>query len=352
MFEQNNFNQQQNNNYYYQAQPPVPPYNPYPYVPPKQKEKKEMHRAALLIGIPCLCLSLIGFIWPYVYIFLTTNVVGMTYEAAIELSENSAVQQILQIILSCIMFLIPFTIAAKCTGRRIDNLIDFGKAKKGTFLPFLLFGIGFCGFSNIATSYAEQIFQNFGVDYDVDFGDNPSGVFGFLLSFIATAIVPALIEEFACRGIVLGVLKKYGQTFAIISSSLIFGIMHGNFEQIPFAVLVGLVLGYIYVKTGSIWPCMAIHCVNNAASVVFSYLSNVLDTGTTNVLYMVYLNLCLIAAIIGILLYVKKGEENFGLEKEETAITEKEKYTWFFSHWTIIVFIVLNVIESLSYFVV
>ena len=97
---------------------------------------------------------------------------------------------------------------------------------------------------------------------------------------------------------------------------------------------------------------MAIHCVNNAASVVFSYLSNVLDTGTTNVLYMVYLTLCLIAAIIGILLYVKKGEENFGLEKEETTITEKEKYTWFFSHWTIIVFIVLNVIESLSYFVV
>ena len=259
MFEQNNFNQQQNNNYYYQAQPPVPPYNPYPYVPPKQKEKKEMHSAALLIGIPCLCLSLIGFIWPYVYVFLTTNVVGMTYEAAIELSENSAVQQILQIILSCVMFLIPFTIAAKCTGRRIDNLIDFGKAKKGTFLPFLLFGIGFCGFSNIATSYAEQIFQNFGVDYDVDFGDNPSGVFGFLLSFIATAIVPALIEEFACRGIVLGVLKKYGQTFAIISSSLIFGIMHGNFEQIPFAVLVGLVLGYIYVKTGSglVWQFTA-----------------------------------------------------------------------------------------------
>ena len=276
----------------------------------------------------------------------------MTMEEAIILSENPAVQQILQILLSCIMFLLPFTIAAKCIGLRIDQTIKFGKAKKGTFLPFLLFGIGFCSFSNIAMSYADQIFQGFGIDYDVDFGDNPTGVFGFLLSFIATAIVPALVEEFACRGIVLELLKKYGQGFAIVASSIIFGIMHGNFEQIPFAILVGLILGYIYVKTGSIWTGVLVHGVNNAISVIFTYLQNTMSLNMQNLLYMVYLIISMLAAVIGILLFAKKGDDNYNLVKHEDIITEKEKYIYFFTSWAIIVFIVLNLIEAMSYFVI
>ena len=201
-------------------------------------------------------------------------------------------------------------------------------------------------------SYADQIFQGFGIDYDVDFGDNPKGFFGFLLSFIATAIVPALVEEFACRGIVLELLKKYGQGFAIITSSIIFGIMHGNFEQIPFAILVGLILGYIYVKTGSIWTGVLVHGVNNAISVIFTYLQNTMSLNMQNLLYIVYLIISMLAAVIGILLFAKKGDDNYNLVKHEDIITNKEKYIYFFTSWAIIVFVVLNLIEAMSYFVI
>ncbi len=326
--------------------------NPYQFIPEIYRKKREIRRLGHTIGIPAIFLSAIGYLWSIAYLFLTTKVAGMTTMEAIELSKNPAVQQILQIILSSFMFLIPFSIAVKCLGVRIDQTVKFGKAKKGTFLPFLLFGVGFCSFSNIAMSYADQIFQGFGIDYDVDFGDNPRGVFGFLLSFIATAIVPALVEEFACRGIVLGLLKKHGEGFAIISSSVIFGIMHGNFEQIPFAILVGLILGYIYVKTNSIWPCVAVHCVNNAISVIFSYLQNVMSVNIQNVLYIVYLVISLLAAVVGVLLFAKNGDGDYGLEAQEDIITQKEKYISFFTSWAIIVFVVINFYEALSYFVI
>ncbi len=326
--------------------------NPYQFIPEIYHKKREIRRLGLTIGIPAIFLSAIGYLWSIAYLFLTTKVAGMTTMEAIELSQNPAVQQILQIILSSFMFLIPFSIAAKCLGVRIDQTVKFGKAREGTFLPFLLFGVGFCSFSNIAMSYADQIFQGFGIDYEVDFGDNPTGIFGFLLSFIATAIVPALVEEFACRGIVLGLLKKYGQGFAIITSSIIFGIMHGNFEQIPFAIFVGLILGYIYVKTGSIWTGVLVHGINNAISVIFTYLQNIMSPNMQNLLYIVYLIISMLAAVIGILLFAKKGEDNYSLEKKEDIITEKDKYIYFFTSWAIITFIVLNFYESLSYFVI
>jgi membrane protease YdiL (CAAX protease family) len=351
--ENNNFNLQPQfeKNQAPQEEIPAAPSNPYGFIPEEYRKKKDIRRLALVVGIPAICLSVIGFVWSVVYLFFTTKIFGMQLNDAIKLSQNPAMQQILQIILSCLMFLVPFTIAAKCVGARIDQTIQFGKTKRGTGLPFVLFGIGFCSFANIAMNYSSAIFEGFGIDYDVNLGDNPQGIFGFLLTFIATAIVPALVEEFACRGIVLGLLKKYGEGFAIITSSIVFGIMHGNFEQIPFAVMVGLILGYIYVKTGSIWVSVAVHCANNAVSVIFTYLESVITVNMQNFLYLVYLVISLIAAIVGVLLLAKNSDENYSLKKHEDTITKKQKYTWFFTSWAIILFVIFNLIESLSYFV-
>ena len=333
-----------------QEQIPIAPLNPYAFIPEEYRKKREIRRLALVIGIPAICLSAIGYIWSFAYLFFTIKVAGMNYADAVELSQNPAVQQILQIILSCLMFLLPFTVAAKLSGARIDQTIQFEKAKKGTFLPFVLFGIGFCSFANIAMNYATSIFSSFGVNYEVPDMENPKGIFGFLLTFIATAIVPALVEEYACRGIILGLLKKHGEGFAIVTSSIVFGIMHGNFEQIPFAVMVGLILGYIYVKTNSIWPCVAVHCINNAISVIFSYLENTMTVKMQNLLYLVYLIITMLAAIFGVLMLAKNRDEDYGLQKQEDIITLNQKYTWFFTSWTIILFIVFNFAEAVAYF--
>ena len=324
--------------------------NPYSFTPESYHTKIGIRHLATIVGIPCILISVIGYIWSFVYLFFTMKIAGMSYTDAVELSQNPAMQQMMQIIISCIIFLVPFTVAAKCAGVRIDNTIRFGKAKHGTALPFILFGIGFCSFANVATSYASKIFEGFGINYEVDFGEEPKGFFGFLITFIATASVPALVEEFACRGIVLGILKKYGEGFAIITSSIVFGVMHGNFEQIPFAIIVGLILGYIYVKTNSIWICTAVHCVNNAVSVIFTYLQNVVTVNMQNLLYIIYLIISMLTAIFGIYLFAKNTQENYELENKTDTVTQNKKYTWFFTSWAIIVFLCLNIYNALTYF--
>lgn len=352
MFNDNNLNTNENNYEALHNENYVEPDMLYKQIAEEKEKKDSIRRLGLTIGIPSICLAAISYVWSFIYLFVTVNIAGMTASEAVLLSQDPAMQQIIQIILSCLIFLLPFIIAAKCSGFRIDKLVVFEKTKKAVFLPYVLLGIGFCSFSNTASSYASYFLEKLGVRYEVNFGENPSGLFGFILSFIATAIVPALVEEFSFRGIVLGLLKKHGEGFALIVSSILFGVMHGNFEQIPFAILVGLILGYIYIKTKNIWACVIVHCVNNAVSVIFSYFENIMTANLQNVLYIVYLIISMMAAIIGILVLSNKTDESFELEKCEDDKTIKQKYFWFFTSWTIVLFFAINIIEAVNFFVI
>lgn len=62
--------------------------------------------------------------------------------------------------------------------------------------------------------------------------------------------------------------------WAIVVSSLIFGIVHGNWVQAPFAFVVGLALGWVYYHTGSLLPGILMHFVNNSTAVVSFWLSD------------------------------------------------------------------------------
>ncbi|MFH5805705.1 ABC transporter permease subunit/CPBP intramembrane protease [Alienimonas sp. DA493] len=85
------------------------------------------------------------------------------------------------------------------------------------------------------------------------------------------AIVPAVTEEFAFRGFVLTRLKVlFGAVWAVIASGLIFGVFHvvkdlGLFDRLIGTTLLGLLLGWVRVRTGSLWPGMLLHAVSNAA---------------------------------------------------------------------------------------
>lgn len=311
-------------------------------------EKKSIRRTAAMVGVPTICIYLITAVWSTIFFFIT-NSLGIGSDEAMQFANNPAIQQLLQVIISTLMFTVPFIIAVKLMGMNVGEVAHFSAPEKGTALPFFLFGLGFCAFANIAVSYAGSIFNGFGIDYSVDFGENPRGFFGFVLSLIATAAVPALVEEFACRGIILGLLKKHGEGFAIIASSIIFGVMHGNFEQIPFAFLVGLILGFIYVKTKSIWVCVAVHAANNLVSVLFSYAT--LGDNALNLIYTLYLLVCMLLAVVGALVISRKGAEVYTIEKSQTASSEAQKYKWFFTSVFIIIFIVINLIEATAYFV-
>lgn len=322
---------------------------PYGLTEKTYEERKGIKKLSRLSGGAFLTLSLISSIVVYVVLY-SLMAVGFTYDNVVKLFDDPFFQQYFQITVSSFMFIVPFTLFFKLSGHKLSKIIDFGLPKTKAWFPIVLLGVGFCAFANIANNIAASFFEGIGINYEVDFGENPKGIIGFLLSFLATAVVPALVEEFACRGVVLGALKKYGEGFAILVSSILFGLIHGNFQQIPFAFLVGLILGFITVKCGSIWPAVLIHFYNNFSSVVFDYIFADMAVNMQNVIYTVYLSVCLLIGLVA-LLFLAKDSDIFKLSSADTEASEKQKYKWFFTTETVILVIVVCLVESLQYFV-
>lgn len=87
------------------------------------------------------------------------------------------------------------------------------------------------------------------------------------------ALLPAVCEELAFRGFMFGGLVRDGSPLrAVLVTSVVFGISHGVLQQSISATCMGLVLGWIAWKTGSVLPGMVIHLTSNALSVSISRL--------------------------------------------------------------------------------
>lgn len=83
------------------------------------------------------------------------------------------------------------------------------------------------------------------------------------------AFVPAVCEELAFRGFILSGMRHMGHKWrAIVLSSIFFGLAHGVFQQSIVASLLGMVLGYIAVQTGSIFPGMLFHMLHNGLQIL------------------------------------------------------------------------------------
>jgi hypothetical protein len=111
-----------------------------------------------------------------------------------------------------------------------------------------------------------------------------NSVVSLLLNMFTLALLPAVLEEMVYRGYILRTLLPHGKMFAIVVSSAMFALMHGNLLQIPFAFIVGLTCGYLAVKTGKIWVAALLHFLNNFMAVVLQYAGiNLTDAQTQKV---------------------------------------------------------------------
>lgn len=87
--------------------------------------------------------------------------------------------------------------------------------------------------------------------------------------YVTIGLLAPLAEEIVFRGAVLrSLLDKQRPWVAIAISALLFAVAHLNPAQMPHAFMVGLLLGWMYYRTGSILPGMAYHWANNSAAYV------------------------------------------------------------------------------------
>ncbi len=114
-------------------------------------------------------------------------------------------------------------------------------------------------------------------------------------ALLSTVIFAPLFEEVIFRGVILGsVRSRSGVIAAWLISSLCFGLAHGVPSQIVATFVIGLILGYAYLRSGSLLTSMALHAMNNALAMLMimlgmeqTSLSEMVGTGAYLAIYSV-----------------------------------------------------------------
>lgn len=177
--------------------------------------------------------------------------------------------QFLYPIATCSMALITLRILRIPAGA----LITANPIKKD-FWPWLGLFLGVSVVMNYLINFLLWLLEIAGLALpDLFLSYNPKDVPQAICYFVVLAILPPVCEEVLCRATLGGLLKHFNPWLAVFVSAYAFGMMHGNVQQIPFAFVLGVVLGFVYVKTGNLLYPILFHFVNNCWACIMTYVS-------------------------------------------------------------------------------
>lgn len=99
---------------------------------------------------------------------------------------------------------------------------------------------------------------------------DPARAGTFVANAIAIALFVPIVEESICRGIGFTLLRRWGDGVAVVGTAVAFALAHGAVLDLPWVLVTGLGLGYLRARTGSLYPCIALHATVNGIAVLVS----------------------------------------------------------------------------------
>ncbi|WP_294465954.1 CPBP family intramembrane glutamic endopeptidase [uncultured Ruminococcus sp.] len=289
--------------------------------------------------------------------YATSIAFGVIFGATSLTSIDTVTTFYLEIFISVFSAFIPGLFYFLFSGRSMSETIKTNYVRQKELWALVFVGMAVAMVANTVSDMVQTNFSFFGLQNSVSMSENVSSPLEIVLYIISTAIVPAFAEEFAFRGIFMGTLRKFGDTFAIITSAIVFGAMHGNIAQIPFAFILGLVFAYVDCKTNSIIPSIIIHFINNFYAVMLDILQST-EMFSDRIFMMIYFILIAVFCILGLIsfFYLIKKDKNFfriadktiqNSESETTILlTLKEKMKAFFINPGVIFVLSVFIIET------
>ena len=172
------------------------------------------------------------------------------------------------LIVSQIIILMPALIGV-LAGR--ENLIEFAgfrKFKISSALMTILFTFLFMPLVTLINMISMCFVDNAVASMSGEILDTP-----FFVIFTLMGILGPMSEELVCRGIIYHGYKRTGTMMqALLLSSMIFALMHMNFNQAAYAFVIGVAMVLLVEATGSIWSSILVHVTFNSQQVCLMYL--------------------------------------------------------------------------------
>ena len=167
------------------------------------------------------------------------------------------------LVVSQLLYLVP--VLLYMAGKRIRpwEWMPFTRIPVSAFLMLLLFSLLLLPLVIFVNLISMLFVTNRAVEMSRGLSDN-----GFWLKLLLFAVMPAVSEEFMFRGIFYHAYRKKGVWMGALACGIVFGLLHLNFNQFSYALVLGIILCLVLEATGSIFGSMTVHFVINGWNVV------------------------------------------------------------------------------------
>ena len=188
--------------------------------------------------------------------------------ALVILGSNYTMGIVTNLFVSELLLVIPAFIALLCSREAPNRVLGFHRLKISTVLMIFLYTALMSPLTTLLNAISMLFVENEVSSMSGEVVEVP-----FLLMFFMMAIFGPVCEELCFRGIVYrGYLKSGNALGAVLLSSLLFGLIHMNFNQAPYAFVLGVAMALLVEATGSLFSSILMHAAFNGWSVVITYV--------------------------------------------------------------------------------
>lgn len=242
---------------------------------------------------------------------------------------------------------IPFGIYLTAMKVPLKDALPLGIGKPGYTVVGIFAGAGAAILSSYVVMALQIIFGIFGITLESPEPTMPEVESARYLYVISSTIIAAVFEEIVFRGAVLQSLRRFGDVFAIATSSFLFGLFHFNLIQMPYAIIMGMVMGFFVVRSGNIWSSILIHLLNNSVVVFFEYLGHNLPERAAAYLNTIYSIAAIVLGAIALTVMVIVNHKAFYFEAPKVYYPFSIRI-WYFISSPIMVLILIIAIYLIS----
>ncbi|MEG1779289.1 MAG: type II CAAX endopeptidase family protein, partial [Oscillospiraceae bacterium] len=265
-----------------------------------------------------------------------------------QLSE-SWVFTIANALLSAVVLILPFTFVWKTCKAPFKVVFPVSSKDIKLIIPACAVGLGVSVIGGFISALLSAFFSIFGTTPIMGDFSIPTNAAAAVIFIIELVVIVPITEEFVFRGVIMGVLRQFGDYFAIGVSALLFALLHRNMVQFPNAFIMGLILGYFVIRTGSIWTGIIIHGVNNAVAIGITALMTIFTEHNMALSLSVY-GLMLSAGLIGFFYFWIRQESKIVFKDRAVSLTVRQKLFSFFTAPMQVTAVILMVLSILSNF--
>ena len=260
---------------------------------------------------------------------------------------SSSTIQLVNIFSSTICMLVPFLLFMLLCRVPARVAFPMKRFSPSLCVPCIFVAMGVSVIGLASSSLLGRFLELFGLQPHVAISI-PQNPLALLLFAVQLCVLTPLVEEVVFRGIIFQSMRRFGDSFALVLSAILFALFHGNLSQAPNAFLMGLVIGYLVLYSGSLWVGIIIHAVNNLLNLAADLLLQTIPEPYQTLVWLAILSFYLIAGITAMLVLVRAYPNLFMFIRSTTLSTERIKYRVTFSAVTMVIALTLLVLLILQ----